>query len=89
VFYLNFYRTARGDNKGTALSFVSVKEMPLLETVEKELSGTAGTSFVIYTYMYIKKIMAFKSHITPNIVKSKCVTTSQFDMCLKTSGAPC
>lgn len=34
-------RTARGDNKGTALSFVSLKEMKLLEEVEKELSGSS------------------------------------------------
>ncbi|KAL3864231.1 hypothetical protein ACJMK2_005935 [Sinanodonta woodiana] len=33
-------RTARGDNKGTALSFVSVKENELLEQVEKELAGS-------------------------------------------------
>ena len=35
------FRTARGDNKGTALSFVSLKEMKLLEVVEKELSGSS------------------------------------------------
>ncbi|XP_064631463.1 probable ATP-dependent RNA helicase DDX56 isoform X2 [Lineus longissimus] len=34
-------RTARGDNKGTALSFVSIKEMPLLQQVEAALSDTA------------------------------------------------
>lgn len=31
-------RTARGDNQGTALSFVSIKEMPLLQNVEQSLS---------------------------------------------------
>ncbi|XP_060589493.1 probable ATP-dependent RNA helicase DDX56 [Ruditapes philippinarum] len=55
-------RTARGDNKGTALSFVSVKEMPLLETVEKELSGTAeheGTVFKPYQFK-MEEIEGFK-----------------------------
>jgi len=32
------YRTARGDSSGTALSFVTVKEMPLLEAVKQMLS---------------------------------------------------
>ncbi|CAB3363183.1 Hypothetical predicted protein [Cloeon dipterum] len=32
-------RTARGKNKGTALSFVSVNERPLMEMVESYLSG--------------------------------------------------
>lgn len=35
-------RTARGENKGTALSFVSVAENKLFEQVEKELSTNAG-----------------------------------------------
>ncbi|KAJ8316963.1 hypothetical protein KUTeg_004867 [Tegillarca granosa] len=34
-------RTARGDNQGTALSFVSIKEMPLLQNVEQTLSITS------------------------------------------------
>ena len=33
-------RTARGDKAGTALSFVSIKEMPLLEEVEQTLAQT-------------------------------------------------
>jgi len=37
-----YFRTARGDNKGTALSFVSVKEMSMLEQVETELKGSEG-----------------------------------------------
>ena len=41
IICLTCFRTARGDNKGTALSFVSVKEMRLLEEVEKELSGSS------------------------------------------------
>jgi len=31
-------RTARGDNSGTALSFVTDKELPLLEAVSQTLS---------------------------------------------------
>ncbi|XP_013420398.1 probable ATP-dependent RNA helicase DDX56 [Lingula anatina] len=33
-------RTARADNQGTALSFISVKEMPLLEHCEEELADS-------------------------------------------------
>ena len=40
VYFLNIFRTARGDNQGTALSFVSVQEMKLLKAVEEALSGT-------------------------------------------------
>ncbi|KAI0226318.1 putative ATP-dependent RNA helicase DDX56 [Lamellibrachia satsuma] len=46
-------RTARGDRQGTALSFVSVKEMPLLETVEKALADTYAdgeTTFKPYQF---------------------------------------
>lgn len=32
-------RTARGNNEGTALSFVSIKERPLLEEVENHLKS--------------------------------------------------
>ena len=32
------YSTARGDNQGTTLSFVSLKELPLLEKVESALA---------------------------------------------------
>lgn len=35
-------RTARGDNQGSALSFVSVKDMDLLVEVEKTLSESGS-----------------------------------------------
>ena len=57
-----FPRTARGDNKGTALSFVSVKEMKLLEEVEKELAGSAeGGDTVFKPYQFrMEEIEGFK-----------------------------
>ena len=36
------FRTARGDQKGTALSFVKVAEMPYLEKVEDKLKKDYG-----------------------------------------------
>ncbi|XP_060081741.1 probable ATP-dependent RNA helicase DDX56 [Ylistrum balloti] len=41
-------RTARGDNQGTALSFVSLKEMPLLEAVESSLSETSENGETVF-----------------------------------------
>ncbi|XP_023230574.1 probable ATP-dependent RNA helicase DDX56 [Centruroides sculpturatus] len=35
-------RTARGDNKGTAVSFISIKEMPLMAEVEKYFRENQG-----------------------------------------------
>lgn len=37
--FVVFYRTARADNPGTALSFVSHKEVALLLEVEEALTG--------------------------------------------------
>lgn len=37
--FLTFCRTARADNKGTALTFVSHSELLLLEEVESALTG--------------------------------------------------
>ena len=37
-------RTARGDNAGTALSFVSVAEMKKLDAIEKALADSHGTN---------------------------------------------
>ncbi|KAK6174176.1 hypothetical protein SNE40_017501 [Patella caerulea] len=45
-------RTARGDKKGTALSFVCVKEMALLEAVEKELSEQTDGGKVFQPYQF-------------------------------------
>ncbi|WAR21237.1 DDX56-like protein [Mya arenaria] len=55
-------RTARGENKGTALSFVSIKEMPLLENVEAELAGHEGhESAVFKPYQFkMEEIEGFK-----------------------------
>ena len=47
-FILIYFRTARGDNKGTALSFIAVKEMKLLEQVEKELSESSETGETMF-----------------------------------------
>ncbi|OWF41466.1 probable ATP-dependent RNA helicase DDX56 [Mizuhopecten yessoensis] len=41
-------RTARGDNQGTALSFVSLKEMPLLEVVESSLSEASASGETVF-----------------------------------------
>jgi len=41
-------RTARADNQGTALSFVSVKDMEKLKAVEEELAAENGTNFIFF-----------------------------------------
>ncbi|KAL5021816.1 hypothetical protein ScPMuIL_000971 [Solemya velum] len=55
-------RTARGDNQGTALSFVSVKEMPLLKQVEDKLSEASGeTDSVFKPYQFrMEEIEGFR-----------------------------
>ena len=60
--FLIVSRTARGDNKGTALSFVSVKEMSLLEEVERELAGSAeGGDTIFKPYQFrMEEIEGFK-----------------------------
>ena len=47
MYFLTIYRTARGDNQGTALSFVSVQEMKLLKAVEEALSCTQRESILL------------------------------------------
>ncbi|WAR21208.1 DDX56-like protein [Mya arenaria] len=61
-------RTARGENKGTALSFVSIKEMPLLENVEAELAGHEGhESAVFKPYQFkMEEIEGFKYRAKDN-----------------------
>jgi hypothetical protein len=46
LFY--YFRTARGDNQGTALSFVNIQEMKYLEQVEESLADSTRM------YMYIE-----------------------------------
>lgn len=41
-------RTARGDTQGTTISFVSLKELPLLEKVEKALAGDGNDAESIF-----------------------------------------
>ncbi|XP_041369379.1 probable ATP-dependent RNA helicase DDX56 [Gigantopelta aegis] len=55
-------RTARGDNQGTALSFVNVNEMQMLQTVEEALKGsTAEGSTVFRPYQFkMDEIQGFK-----------------------------
>ncbi|CAH1783408.1 unnamed protein product [Owenia fusiformis] len=55
-------RTARGDNTGTALSFVSIKEMELLKEVENELdSNEDGDSSVFKPYQFkMEEIEGFR-----------------------------
>ena len=40
MFYVSCHRTARADNQGTALSFVSIKETERLEAVEEALKDS-------------------------------------------------
>ncbi|KAL4232294.1 putative ATP-dependent RNA helicase ddx56 [Mactra antiquata] len=55
-------RTARGDSKGTALSFVSIKEMSRLEEVEKHLIETSGQDATVFKpYQFkMEEIEGFK-----------------------------
>lgn len=45
-------RTARGNNKGTALSFVSVKEVELKDDIENELKASLGESDLFKKYNF-------------------------------------
>ncbi|RZF47398.1 hypothetical protein LSTR_LSTR009137 [Laodelphax striatellus] len=54
-------RTARGTNKGTALSFISVKEVPLKEEVEESLKGSLSEDSLFKTYNFkIEEIEGFR-----------------------------
>lgn len=54
-------RTARGKNEGTALSFVSVRERPLMETVEEELKKQYGQDHLFNTYQFkLEEVEAFR-----------------------------
>lgn len=54
-------RTARGKNKGTALSFVSLREQPLLEKVEEHLNDEHGQEKVLKAYQFkLEEVEAFR-----------------------------
>lgn len=45
-------RTARGKNQGTALSFVAIRERPMLEQVEEQLKKDYGQENLFKTYQF-------------------------------------
>lgn len=45
-------RTARGDNQGSALSFVSIREQPLLQEVEESLKKEYACESLFKTYKF-------------------------------------
>ena len=54
-------RTARGKNQGTALSFVSIKERPLLEAVEDQLKHCYNRESLFKTYQFkLEEVEGFR-----------------------------
>ncbi|CAK9808536.1 Probable ATP-dependent RNA helicase DDX56 [Anthophora quadrimaculata] len=54
-------RTARGNNEGTALSFVSIRERPLLEEVEAELKHCYNRDSLFKTYQFkLEEVEGFR-----------------------------
>lgn len=54
-------RTARGKNQGTALSFVSIRERPLLEEVEAELKHCYNRDTLFKTYQFkLEEVEGFR-----------------------------
>ncbi|KOC59472.1 putative ATP-dependent RNA helicase DDX56 [Habropoda laboriosa] len=54
-------RTARGNNEGTALSFVSIRERPLLEEVEAELKHCYNRDTLFKTYQFkLEEVEGFR-----------------------------
>ncbi|XP_043491436.1 probable ATP-dependent RNA helicase DDX56 [Polistes fuscatus] len=54
-------RTARGKNEGTVLSFISIRERPLLEAVEKELKECYGQDTLFKTYQFkLEEVEGFR-----------------------------
>ncbi|CAK9795782.1 Probable ATP-dependent RNA helicase DDX56 [Anthophora plagiata] len=54
-------RTARGKNEGTALSFVSIRERPLLEEVEGELKHCYNRDSLFKTYQFkLEEVEGFR-----------------------------
>ncbi|KAF2896811.1 hypothetical protein ILUMI_09363 [Ignelater luminosus] len=54
-------RTARGNNQGSVLSFVSMKEKPLLDKVEKHLQEGHSESAVVKAYQFkLEEVEGFR-----------------------------
>ncbi|XP_044737498.1 probable ATP-dependent RNA helicase DDX56 [Chrysoperla carnea] len=54
-------RTARGNNEGSVLSFMSLKERPLMEKVEKRLKAGYGDTDVFKAYQFkLEEVEAFR-----------------------------
>ncbi|XP_078033421.1 putative ATP-dependent RNA helicase DDX56 [Augochlora pura] len=54
-------RTARGNNHGTALSFVSIREKPLLEQLEGELKHCYNRDSLFKTYVFkVEEVEGFR-----------------------------
>ncbi|KAL1509910.1 hypothetical protein ABEB36_004574 [Hypothenemus hampei] len=54
-------RTARGNNEGSVLSFVSIKESPLLDKVEKHLKNGDDDISIFKSYQFnLSEVEAFK-----------------------------
>ncbi|KAF7995772.1 hypothetical protein HCN44_006879 [Aphidius gifuensis] len=54
-------RTARGKNQGTALSFIAIRERPLMEKVEEELKKCYGRSNLFKTYQFkLEEVEGFR-----------------------------
>ncbi|XP_003706720.1 putative ATP-dependent RNA helicase DDX56 [Megachile rotundata] len=54
-------RTARGKNQGTALSFISIRERPLLEQVESELKHCYNRDALFKTYQFkLEEVEGFR-----------------------------
>lgn len=68
-------RTARGDNQGSALSFVSVKDMDLLVEVEKTLSES-GSEYTHHNEHRVKHCL-HSSQLTQNQAVSTIITQKQ------------
>lgn len=54
-------RTARGKNQGTALSFVAIRERPLMESVEEQLKHTYNRDSLFKTYQFkLEEVEGFR-----------------------------
>lgn len=54
-------RTARGKNQGTALSFISIRERPLLDDVEQQLKHTYNRDTLFKTYEFkLEEVEGFR-----------------------------
>lgn len=54
-------RSARGNNQGTALSFVAIRERPLMQEVEEQLKHTYNRESIFKTYQFkLEEIEGFR-----------------------------